>query len=168
MWRGGSKPRARVARWGVLFEARAPGPAVVPIKELSADVATRVGETRGLGAAGLNPERWPVHGSKAGAIGKMPDARRFSAAVGSEEARELVAVARCAVSQGLGSLPVAMVNVRGSGAAVEAGRRWALDECGTRTSCEVYGCSPGNAGGGRARGAVPSSGRQLPLQKVPG
>ena len=41
------------------------------------------------------------------------------------------------------------VNVRGLGVAVEAGRRWALDERGIRTSCEIYGCSPSNAGGGR-------------------
>ena len=137
MWRGGSKPEARVARWRVLLKARAPGAAVVP-SNVSADVATRVGETRGLGAAGLNPERRPVHGFKAGAVGKMPDARHFSAAVGSEGARELIAVARCAVSQSLGRLPVPMVNVRGSGAVVDVGRRWALDERGTRASREIY------------------------------
>ena len=84
----------------------------------------------------------------------MPDARRFSAAVGNEGARELVAVARCAVPQILGRLPVPMINVRGLGSVVEAGWRWALDERGTRTSCEIYTCSPGNAGGGRARDAV--------------
>ena len=59
-WRGRSKPGARIAPWRVLLEARAPGAAVGPLKELSADVATRVGETRGLGAAGLNPEGRPV------------------------------------------------------------------------------------------------------------
>ena len=98
----------------------------------------------------------------------MPDARRFSAAVGSEGVRELVAVARYAVSQILGRLPVPMVNVWGSGAAVEAGRRWALDERGTRTSCEIYRCCPVNAEGGRARGAVPPPGRQLPVRRMPG
>ena len=127
-----------------------------------------MGETRGLGAAGLDPERRPVHGFKVGAVGKMPDALRFSATVGSEGARELVAVARCAVSINLGRLPVPVVNVRGAGAAIEFGRRWALDERGTRTSCEVYDCFPGNTGGGRARGAVPPLGRQLPVRKVPG
>ena len=98
----------------------------------------------------------------------MPDAWRFSAAVGSEGARELVAVARYAVSQSLGRLPAPMINVRGLGSVVEAGRRWALDERGTRTSCEVYFCSLGNAGGGRAKRAVPPSRRQLLVRKVPG
>ena len=31
-----------------------------------------------------------------------------------------------------------MINVRGLGSVVEAGRRWALDERGTRTSCDIY------------------------------
>ena len=92
----------------------------------------------------------------------------YSAAVGNEGARELVAVARCAVSQSLGRLPVPMINVRGLGPVVEAGRRWALYERGTRTSCEICICSPGNAGDRHARGIVPPSGRQLPLRKGPG
>ena len=121
-----------------------------------------------MGAAGLNPERRPVHGFKVGAAGKVPDARRFSAAVGSEGARELVAVARCAVSLSLGWLPVSTVNVWVTGAAVEAGRRWALDERGALTSCEIYRCCPVNADGGRARGAVPPPGRQSPVHRMPG
>ena len=164
----GLNPAARVARWGVLLKARAPGAAVVPLKELSAGVATRVGETRSLGPAGFNPRRRPVQGCKVGAVGNMPNARRFSVAVSSEGARELIAVARCAVSQSLGRLPVPMINIRGLGSVVEAGRRCALDERGTRTSSGIYICSPGNAGGGRARGAVPPSGSQLPVRKVPG
>ena len=109
MRRGGSKPGARVARWGVLLAVRAPDAAVMPLKELPADVAKRVGETSwSLGAAGLDPERRPVPGSKVGPAGKMPNVRHFLAAVGSERARELVAVARCAVSQSLERLPVPM------------------------------------------------------------
>ena len=143
-----------------MLNARAPGAAVVSLKELPAGVAIRVGGTRGLGAAGFNPGRRPVHACNVGAVGKMPDARRFWAVVGSQGARELVAVSRCAVSQSLGRLPVPRINVRGLGSMVEAGRRWALDERGTRPSGEICSCSPGNAGGGRARGAVPPSGRQ--------
>ena len=135
------------------------------IKRTFSRRTTRVDGTRGLGAAGVNPGRRSVHGC---VVGKMPDAGRFSTAVGSEGARELVAVARCAVSQSLGRLPVPMINVRGLGSSVEAGRRWALDERGTRISWGIYICSPDNAGGGRARGVVPPSGRQLPSWKVPG
>ena len=93
---------------------------------------------RGLGAAGFIPGGRPVHGCKVGAVGKMPDARLFLSAVGSEGARKLVAVARCAVSQSLERLTVLMINVRGLGSVVDAGRRWALDERGTRTSCYIY------------------------------
>ena len=88
--------------------------------------------------------------------------------VGSEGARGLVTVARCAVSRSLRRWLVPMINVRGWRSVVEAGRRWTLDGRGTRTSCEKYICSPGNAGGGRAKGAIPPSGRQLPVRKVPG
>ena len=126
-----------------------------------------MGGTRGLGAAGFNPGRWPVYGCNDAAVGKMLDARRFLKAAGYEGARELVAVARCAVSQSLGRLAVPMINVRDLGSEVEAGRRWVLDERGTRIACEIYICSPGNAGDGRARGAVPPSGRQVPVRKVP-
>ena len=86
MWRGGTNPGACVAQRRVSLEARAPGAAVVPLKELSADVGTRVGVTRGKSAAGLNPERWPARGTKVDATGKIFDARRFLAAVGSERA----------------------------------------------------------------------------------
>ena len=127
-----------------------------------------MGGTRGLGAAGFNPGRWPVYGCNDAAVGKMLDARRFLKAAGYEGARELVAVARCAVSRSLGWLPVSTVNVWVTGAAVEAGRRWALDERGALTSCEIYRCCPVNADGGRARGAVPPPGRQSPVHRMPG
>ena len=61
-----------------------------------------------------------------------------------------------------------MINVRGLGLVVEPGRCWALDERDTRTFCVKNSRSYGNTGGGRARGAVPPSGRQLPGRKVPG
>ena len=53
-------------------------------------------------------------------------------------------------------------------AAIETGRRWALDEPVIRSSCKINVFSPGNAGGGRAGGAVPPSACQLPVRKVPG
>ena len=96
------------------------------------------GRDAGLDAATFNPGRWPVHGCKVGAVGKMPDARRFSAAVGNKGAREIVAVEKCAVSQSLGRLPVPMSNVRGLGSVFEAGRPWELDKRGTRTSRNIY------------------------------
>ena len=96
------------------------------------------GRDAGLDAATFNPGRWPVHGCKVGAVGKMPDARRFSAAVGNKGAREIVAVEKCAVSQSLGRLPVPMSNVRGLGSVFDAGRPWELDKRGTRTSRNIY------------------------------
>ena len=54
----------------------------------------------------------------------MPDARGFSAVVGSEGEQELVAVATCAVSQSSGRLLVPMINVGGLESVVEADRRW--------------------------------------------
>ena len=85
-----------------------------------------MGETRDLGAAGVNSERRPVHVFQAGAIGKMPDARGFLTVVGSEGEQELVAVATCAVSHTLGRLPVPIINVGGLGSVVEADRHWRL------------------------------------------
>ena len=52
-------------------------------------------------------------------------------------------------------------------AAVETGRRWALDEPG-RASRELNVFPPGSSGGGRAGGAVLPSACQLPVWKVPG
>ena len=63
----------------------------------------------------------------------------------------------CVTKPILERLLVPMINVRGLGSVVEAGRRWALDERGTRTSCEIYSCSRGDVGGGRGRGAVGAS-----------
>ena len=53
-------------------------------------------------------------------------------------------------------------------AAVETGRRWALDEPGTRASYEINVFSTGSAGGGRAGGTIPPSGCLLAVRKVPG
>ena len=63
------------------------------MKQLSVGGATRVGGTQGLVAAGYNPGRRPVHCCKVGAVGKIPDARRLSAEIGNEGARDFVAVA---------------------------------------------------------------------------
>ena len=128
-----------------------------------------MGETQDLVTAGPKTERRPGHGSEVFSIDKMPDAQRFSAVSGRQRAYELVAVARGVVSERRARMPVVpMDNVRGVGAAVEAGRRWAMDERGTQAPCEIYVFSPGNAGGRRARDAAPPSGHQLPARKVPG
>ena len=61
-----------------------------------------------------------------------------------------------------------MKNNRAVGTAVEAGRRWEVDEHRAPTSWEIHIPSPGNAGGSRARGTVPPSRPHLHPRRVPG
>ena len=88
---------------------------------------------------------------------------------GGEGARELLAKISVTVSLRRPDIRNDVLGGDPAGeAAVETGRRSALDEPVVRASCEINVFSPGNAGGGRAGGTVSLSACQLPVRKVPG
>ena len=84
-WRGGADPGARLARRGVPLGARAPVAAGLPIQYVSADVGTRVGKARGLGAVGeLKPSG--SHGFWCLCCRQNASGAAFLAAFGGERA----------------------------------------------------------------------------------